>query len=221
MKLQVKCFYQLYCFIIGLLYYALHGVSAVTCVWIMITSVILFNDHTTNIYLPVSSKRHLHFAICSSYWEQQTNAVFNLWSLQKWANVTGFRVVEPYASQSTLGFPNEILKNHNFTNALKFRDYFDLDLWTNMTSKYAVPAMTSWETFYVYSFRKIVVVIIVYDVSIIGQYKDSDISKHSNCVKEKETFYAKHAKLFNKLEVQVVRNVCYAFNFKVDFNDLN
>ena len=211
----------LYCFVIGsLLHYAVHGISAITCVWIMITSVYLFNGHTMTMYTSASSVWHTRFVICSSYWEQQTNAVLNLWSLQKWADITRFRVVQPYASQSTLGLTNKMLENYNFTNALSFRDYFDLDHWTNMTNKYGISPMASWETFYVYSFRKIVVVIIVYEVSIIGLYKDSDINKHSDCVKEKETFYDKHAKLFDKLGVQVVRNVCYAFNFKVDFNDI-
>ena len=188
--------------------------------WITVTSMYLLNGHTVTMYMSGLSDRHTSFAICSSYWEQQTNAVLNLWSLQKWANITGFRVVEPYAHQSTLGLTNEILENHNFTSALRFRDYFDLGYWTNITNKYGIPPMASWETFYVYSFRKIVVVIIVYEVSVIGQYEDSDINKHSDCVEEKEIFYAKHAELFDKLGLQVVRNVCYAFNFKIDFNNI-
>ena len=69
----------------------------------------------------------LNFAICSSYWEQQTNALFNMWSFQKWANISGFRVLEPFVQGSNLQFTDGILYNYNFAKSLRFGDYFDLD----------------------------------------------------------------------------------------------
>jgi len=168
-----------------------------------------------------SNIRYMRFATCSNYYEQQTNAILNFWSFQKWANVTGFRVMEPYASWSELGFSERILQDYNFTNALRFRDYFDLDFWTSKTNKYhRIPPMATWDTFNLHSLRRTVVVILIYDVLTIGRYVDNDINKHSDCVKEKNIFYSKHSKLFDRLEIQVVRNVCYAFNYKVHLNDI-
>ena len=74
-----------------------------------------------------SSLRNIRFAIVYNYWEQQTNAILNMWSLQKWANFMGFKVLEPFAYQSTLALTDQILYHYNFTNVLRFRDYFDLD----------------------------------------------------------------------------------------------
>ena len=99
--------------------------------------VIFTNDETLvttvkDTYIPVenpfkyvSRLGYTRFVICSSYWEQQTNAILNLWPIQKWANVTGFRVVEPFASQSTLGLLYQVLYNYNNTSPLHFSDYFD------------------------------------------------------------------------------------------------
>jgi len=39
--------------------------------------------------------------MCHSYWEQQTNAVLNMWSFQKWAIKSGnYGVVEPFVHDS-------------------------------------------------------------------------------------------------------------------------
>ena len=64
------------------------------------------------------------------------------------------------------------------------------------------------------SIKKTVVVILAYDVFPVGEYVGVDINKHPDCVKQKEKFYNQHITLFNKLQIQVVRNVCFAFNYK-------
>ena len=56
----------------------------------------------------VSKVHHIRFALCSSYWEQQTNALYNMWNFQNWVNFSGFRVVEPFAKDSTLGLTDQI-----------------------------------------------------------------------------------------------------------------
>ena len=68
--------------------------------------------------------RYHNFAICSSFWEQQTNALYNMWSFQKWANITGFRTLEPFVQGSNLEFTKSILYNYNFTKSFRFGDYF-------------------------------------------------------------------------------------------------
>ena len=121
----------------------------------------------------VSRLGHTRFTICSSYWEQQTNAILNMWSLQKWANVTGFRVVEPFAHQSTLGLTYQVLHHYNYTNALRFRDYFDLDFWDTMCKEnHGIPPLEKWNTFALAPKKKTVVVILVYYRVPVGVYID-------------------------------------------------
>ena len=165
----------------------------------------------------VSTFKDVRFTIVYSYWEQQTNAILNMWSLQKWANFMGFKVLEPFAHQSTLALTDEILYHYNFTNVLRFRDYFDLNFWTNKTKeKYRIPPFERWDTFAVSPLKKTVVVILAYDVFPVGEYVGNDINKHPDCVEQKNTFYNQHAKLFDRLHIQVVRNVCFVFNYKAE-----
>ena len=160
---------------------------------------------------PVSNVTHVRFAVCSSFWEQQTNSVINMWSFQKWAKLLGYKVLEPFASQSVLGLTDRILDTCDVTNSLRFRDYFDFDLWTDITkNKYGVPPLEQWNTFACSPFKKTVVVFLIYWSSHPGDFIDNDIDKVPECKKEKEIFYIRHAKLFDKLKIQVIRNVCLA-----------
>ena len=165
-----------------------------------------------NTHKPVSSLEHTHFAICTSFWEQQTNALLNMWTFQKWANFTGFRVLEPFAHESTLGVADQILNHYNFSNVLHFSDYFDLNLWTNTTKKnHGIPPFEEWNTFAHSTFKRTVAVILLYESPPVGEFIDNDISKHRHCKQQKENFYSKHAKIFDKLHIQVVRNLCISF----------
>ena len=166
----------------------------------------------------VSRLGHTRFVICSSYWEQQTNAILNMWSLQKWANITGFRVVEPFAHQSTLGLTYQVLHHYNYTNALRFSDYFDLDFWNAMCKEnHGILPLEKWNTFALAPKKKTVVVILVYYRVPEGVYIDIYTDKLRYCREAKKTFYDQHAKLFDRLQIQVVRNVCFIFNQKKRF----
>ena len=158
---------------------------------------------------PISNVTRTRFAVCTSFWEQQTNAVINFWSFQKWAKVSGYKVFEPFVYQSKLGVTDPILNTCDVTNSFRFRDYFDLNLWTNTTNKkFKVPPFEQWDAFACSPFKKTVVVLLIYWTSPTGEFVDDDIDKHPGCRKEREDFYVKHTKLFNKLELQVIRNVC-------------
>ena len=116
----------------------------------------LYNSKNT-----VTNLRNSRFAIVYNYWEQQTNAILNMWSLQMWANFMGFKALEPFAYQSTLALTDQILYDYNFTNVLSFRDYFDLDYWTKKTKeKYGIPPLEKWDTFALSTLKKTVVVIL-------------------------------------------------------------
>ena len=134
-------------------------------------------------YIPLTSRPPMRVALCTSYWEQQTNALLNMWSFQKWANQSGnLSVVKPFAGNSVLGFPSEGIKNLDFANVLCFRDYFDLEYWTKETAKYGIPPMVTWDTFIRYASRKVVVVILVYEVPPGGVYTNEDLKNHKGCI---------------------------------------
>ena len=175
-----------------------------------ITSLVKVVKYTNKSY---STLRHINFAICSSYWEQQTNALYNMWSFQKWANISGFRTLEPFAQGSNLEFTGGILYYYNFAKSLCFGDYFDLDFWNKMTKKiYGILPLEKWNTYAVSKLRKTVVVIMLYYTSPQGVYINNDIDKHLNCVHMKEKFYSRHAYFFSKLEIEAVKNVCFVFS---------
>ena len=153
------------------------------------------------------------FAICSSYWEQQTNALYNMWSFQKWANVTGFGTLEPFVEGSNFQFTSNILLNYNFKKSLTFGDYFDLDFWNKMTMKnYGIPPLEKWNTYALSASRKTVMVILLFYTPSPGVYIGTDIAKHPKCVEMKKIFYDRHATLFSKLQIEAVRNVCFVFD---------
>ena len=181
----------------------------------------LVNVEDTNVLVTVKDAKstgktkHFRFAVVYSYWEQQTNAILNMWSMQKWAKLMGFKVLEPFANQSTLVINDKILYDYNFTNVLHFSDYFDLDFWTKESKKkYGIPPLEKWDSFVLAPLKKTVVVILAYDVFPVGEYIGVNINKHPDCVKQKEIFYNQHITLFDKLQIQVVRNVCFVFNYK-------
>ena len=119
--------------------------------------------------------------------------------------------------QSALALTDQILYVYNFTNVLSFRDYFDLDYWTIKTKeKHGIPPLEKWDTFALSTLKKTVVVILAYDVFPVGEYVGDDINKHRDCVEQKNQFYNLHAKLFDRLQIQVVRNVCFVFNHKAN-----
>ena len=151
------------------------------------------------------------FALCTSYWEQQTNSLLNMWSFQKWANQSGnLSVVEPFASISVLGLPSEILYDLDFANALRFSDYYDLEYWTKETAKYGIPPMVTWDTFIRYANRKIVVVILVYEVPFGGVYINDDLKKHRECNLELKRFYNFIKTLVDRFHFEVIKTVCFA-----------
>ena len=165
---------------------------------------------------PARNFENARFVVAYHYYEQQTNALLNMWTMQKWAKYMGFKVLEPFAHDSILGFSNKLLERCNSTNVLRFSDYFDLDIWSNKSKKkYGIPPLEKWNTFVLSPMKKTVVVLLVYQAhQSDGQYVGNGIKNHRDCVSQKEGFYNRHAKLFDKLQIKVVRNVCFAFRHK-------
>ena len=147
------------------------------------------------------------YIICSSYWEQQSNAILNMFSMQRWAN----SLVEPFVCQSELKFPPEVLYNNTLANTLRLRNYIDLDYWNTQARKVGIPPLESWENFSHHSAKKIILVILPYS-GAGGTYANDEIKNHPQCNKAKSDFFNKHGKVFHSLQFEVIRNVYISFN---------
>ena len=159
--------------------------------------------------------KHSRFVLSYSYWEQQTNALINMWSLQKWANKSGkLKVVEPFAVESVLEFPGPVLNKHQFTNALRFRDYFDLDHWTKQTAKLGIEPLASWEIFLKYANRKMILAVPSYGAKPPGMYVDSEIDNHGGCKFERDKIRRNIQSLLDFLHFEIIKIVCYAVAYE-------
>ena len=154
--------------------------------------------------------KYHRYAISSSYWEQQTNGALNMFCMQRWANSIGMTVVEPFVSRSELKIPVEILHNNTLTNTLRLSDYIDIGYWNARTSEWGVPPLETWKNFVLHSTKKIVVVIMSH-FGAGGTYTNDEIKNHPNCNKWLSIFFHDHSRLFNSLQFQAVRNVCFSF----------
>ena len=156
--------------------------------------------------------KHSRFVVCYSFWEQQTNALINMWSLQKWANKSvRLKVVEPFAVESVLEFPSSVLQQHQFDNALHFRDYFDLDYWTKKTAKLGIEPLVTWETFLKYANRKVVVGLLAYSYAPGGVFVEDEINSCYSCKSAQDTFIRATNSLFNFLHFEVTKTVCFSY----------
>ena len=151
------------------------------------------------------------YTIGSSYWEQQSNAILNMFSLQRWANSLGMTVVEPFVCQSELKFPPEILHTNSLADTLRLSDYIDLDYWNTKAKQVGIPPLESWENFSHHSVKKIILVILPYS-GVGGTYVNDEIKNHPQCNKAMLDFFGKHGKLFRSLQFEVVRSVCISFD---------
>ena len=94
-----------------------------------------------------------HILVYSSK-EEQTNGARNLWQLQMWAAILKMRVVEPFAVESMFGVFGAL---PNFTQALRFSDYFDIDKWNKMAHDHGGSSLVQWKDFLSNAPRKVII----------------------------------------------------------------
>ena len=168
---------------------------------------------------------HNRYVLAYSYWEQQTNALINMWTLQKWADKSGARlkVVEPFAANSVLEFPHDVLYKHRFTNALRFRDYFDLGYWTTTTGELGIEPLVSWDTFVKYANRNVILAIPSYGAHPPGVHVDSEIDKIERCRFDRDKITHNIESLLKILHFEIIKVVCFAISsgYVYTFNQFN
>jgi len=166
-------------------------------------------ENTNNEYA-ISMKGKI---LVTLYKEQQIGAAISMFSLQKWAKTVGATVVEPFVQNSTFTLP--VVNSHQqLANHLRFRDYFDFDLYTNFSIARHVTPLLPWDDFVNQVPKKFIFVILL-NRSFREKrpaYVDSDITKQRVCnaifasFVENYDFYIKQF-----LKLKLVRRVCLSF----------
>ena len=114
---------------------------------------------------------------------------------------------------SELQFSHELLHDDGtMFGTLTLRDYIDIDYWNERAKKSGIPSLKSWEDFTQFSTKKIIVVIISYNVGTGGTFVGEGINNHPPCLKQKTLFFNDHLKLFNTLKFEITRVVCISFS---------
>ena len=136
-----------------------------------------------------------------------------MFSLQKWAKVVGASVVEPFVQNSIFKLPI-VSSQKTLAAQLRFRDYYDIDVWNNMSISMNGAPLIPWETFIDQAPKKYIFVAIVNDLRKEERsiYIDDEIKKQEYCnstldhLTNKYSFYINHL-----LQVKLVRRVCLSF----------
>jgi len=122
-------------------------------------------------------RSHGHMLIYSNY-EEQTNGARNLWQLQMWAKTLNMKVAEPFAVNSMFGLIGAL---PNYSHALRFSDYYDIDKWNKMTNLYGGSSLVQWEEFLSNAPRKVIVLYTLLRAAkkpVIVTYGENDIKRY-------------------------------------------
>ena len=175
---------------------------------------------------PITDKESKGYILPYSIYEQQTNGANNLWQLQLWAKQVGMKVVEPFAKNSFFTMRTII---PNFSQALRFGDYFDKEEWNEMVMKAGGNPLVTWEEFITDFPRKAIILhtikrdnyrpllTIAYDenTTVCEEYRIS----HYNMIWINETFnilkkmcYLCDAKLRHTLSLEKFNSLIFSDN---------
>ena len=165
-----------------------------------------------------ASKTHKEFKggviLVSRYAEQQIGAAMNLFSLQKWAKTVNAFVVEPFVINSEFRLPF-INSPTALSNMLRFHDYFNINIWNEMSIQNNGTPLISWEHFLTHKRTKYIFVNVINDL-----IKDVEKPLHINdeimyeplCQEAFSWFKRKHSFYINILvQAKLVRRVCFSF----------
>ena len=119
------------------------------------------------------------------YAEQQVGAAMNLFLLQKWAKLVGASVVEPFVDNSMLKLPIVSSEKH-LAAQLHYSDYFNIDIWNNMSIAMNGTPLIPWEKFIDQAPMKYIFVAIVNSLEKVERaiYIGDEIMKQEHCSKE-------------------------------------
>ena len=147
------------------------------------------------------------------YKEQQIGAAMSMFSLQKWAKTVNAAVVEPFVQNSTFTLP-VVKSQQELSDHLRFRDYFNFEIWTSMSLARNATPLVPWGAF-VNQVPKQFIFVMLLKRSYKEErpiYVDSEIVQQAICndtlasFMENYNFYINHF-----LKTKLVRTVCLSF----------
>ena len=144
-----------------------------------------------------------------SIYEEQTNGANNLWQLQLWAKQVGMHVVEPFAKDSVFEM-NTIIPN--FSQALRFGDYYDKEEWNRKVMKADGNPLVKWEEFIGNYHRD---AIILHTVKRANVNPPLTIAYDENTTVCKDRQIAPGDMLWIKENFNVVKKICYLCDTKL------
>ena len=148
-------------------------------------------------------KESVGYILPYSIWEEQTSGANNLWQLQIWAKQVGMSVVEPFARDSLFTMRAVI---PNFSQALRFGDYFDKEEWDEKVVRAGGYPLVKWEEF-VTNFPRDA--IILYTVRSDDEITPLTIAFDENATVCSRGRIPRRDMLWIKKTFNVIKTVCY------------
>ena len=160
----------------------------------------------------VKKDTKMGYILVTLYAEQQIGAAMNMFSLQKWAKTVNACVVEPFVIDSQFkllsGYP---IKDLN--NKLRFRDYFNIQIWNELSVANNATPLTSWSDFLNRKPKTFIFVAIInaYKNVINPVHINDDIMNQFACKDTFDWFTHKLKDYKDLLQAKMVRRVCLSF----------
>jgi len=152
------------------------------------------------------------FIIAGNYFEQQLGAAMNMLTLSKWAKSIGASPVEPYVRESLFYFPESFIPKRN---ALRFRDYFDIDYWNKKCLEHNAMPLVSVDTFMAHKPKHLILVRMIGSKNVILPklaYVNDEIANEPMCNRSISALEGKSKKhAVKELGMEIVRDVCMSF----------
>ena len=152
------------------------------------------------------------FLVVNRYFEQQTGAAINMLTFAKWAKTVGAWPVEPFVKDST--FHNiQVTNISELDDLLRFRDYFDIDLWNNKSVSANAMPLVSYDTFLTHKPSHVILVVITYKDLPSFLYIDNEITnKLEDSLKQGFSNFESDIKKFAELyDMTIIRRVYMSF----------
>ena len=152
------------------------------------------------------------YILVTLYAEQQVGAAMNMFSLQKWAKTVNSSVVEPFVLDSEFRLPY-VTPLKDLDSKLRFRDYFNINIWNELSIANNATPLTSWSDFLNKTPKNFIF------VAVINAYKnvtqpvaiDDDIMSQYECKNTFDWFTHKLKDYIDLLQAKLVRRVCLSF----------
>ncbi|XP_065893719.1 uncharacterized protein [Dysidea avara] len=170
----------------------------------------IMNDINSNSENDVLVSESRGFVFSVHIIEQQVGAAMNLLTLSQWAKHVGISTVEPFVNKSVFSWPLRWSQSE-LSTTLHFHDYFNLDYWNSMCSRFNASPLVSWETFLNRKTDSSIIVLLLFTEHCIQKlvFVDDEINRESDCRSHFNNFEkANGYNIHQVLQTNIVRRVC-------------